>query len=203
MPDLPDLLILRHGETEWNREGRMQGVLDSALTAEGEAQARAQGEILARHGVEGFDWLSSPQGRALRTAEIARAAPVATDPRLREIGMGGWTGLLRDEIAVRHPEFFGPEAAPLAYYGHAPEGETLDALAGRLRALLAALERPTVLVTHGVTSRMLRCLALDLPIGAFAHLEGGQGVVYRIAGGTYERLEREGVVAQSLPQDGV
>ena len=50
----PDLLILRHGETEWNLAGRMQGAMDSPLTAKGRAQAAAQARLLARHGIDGW-----------------------------------------------------------------------------------------------------------------------------------------------------
>lgn len=195
-----EVLILRHGETEWNREGRMQGGRDSPLTALGAAQARQQGEILRRRDLTGFDWVSSPQGRALHTATLARGAAPRTDSRLREIGMGRWSGCLRDEIAAQAPAYFAPNAAPMAWYGHAPEGESLAALAARLREFLADLTGPAVIVTHGVTSRMLRCLLLGLPITDFSRLEGGQGVVYRLAPGCYERLEPGGPVPQHRPE---
>lgn len=202
MSGAPELFILRHGETEWNRAGRMQGGLDSPLTARGAAQAEAQGRILRAFGIGGIGWISSPQGRARQTAEIARGAGVETDDRLREIGMGDWAGLLREEIAASVPDLFAPDAAPLAWYGHAPGGETLDAVAARVAAFLATLDGPRVVVTHGITSRMLRCAALGLPPEMFRHLEGGQGVVYRIGPSIYERLEDGGAVPQQLPRSG-
>ncbi len=205
MADFPEVLILRHGETEWNRQGRMQGGQDSPLTRRGEGQARAQGLILQRFGVEGFTWVSSPQGRALRTAELARgqAGGIATDARLREISMGDWSGLLREDIARQAPDYFAPEAAMMAWYGNAPGGETLAALAQRLTAFLADLSAPTVIVTHGVTSRALRCLLLGLPVETFNRLEGGQGVVYRVTPEIYERLEQTGKVMQIRPDSGL
>ena len=85
MPDYPELLILRHGETEWNREGRMQGALDSPLTYVGRAQALAQGAALRAAGIGPVRWFSSPQGRALETARLASGeARVTADDRLRE-----------------------------------------------------------------------------------------------------------------------
>lgn len=202
MSETPEFLILRHGETEWNRAGRMQGALDSPLTPAGEAQARLQGAILRRHGVEGHDWLVSPQGRARRTAELAAHglhAALRIDPRLAEIGMGDWAGRLRAEIAASAPHLFAPEAGPLAFYGHAPGGESLAALAARVRALVEAEPGPAVIVTHGITSRMLRCQLLGLPPERFAALDGGQGVVYRIRGKLYERLTASGAEALRAP----
>jgi len=181
----PDLLILRHGETEWNLAGRMQGEMDSPLTATGRAQAGAQQRILTRFGIDGWNVWSSPQGRAAATARIAlgtRADDVRTDPRLSEITMGEWTGLQRSAIAAAAPHLFESEM-DLIWYDHAPGGEGIEALFARTGAFLAELKVPGVIVTHGITSRMLRCHALGLEPGAFAELPGGQGVVYHLSGG--------------------
>ena len=200
MPDFPELLILRHGETEWNRQGRMQGALDSPLTDAGRQHARDQGRVLRRLGVTSHNWYCSPQGRARETARLASGdGPVTPDERLREIGMGDWSGRTRDEIAAVAPEYFSPDSPPLAYYGHAPGGETPAAVADRLRPFLETLAGPAVIVTHGVTSRLIRCLALGLPVSAFAALEGGQGIVYRVAPGVYQRLSLQGVEELELP----
>ena len=102
---LPELYIIRHGETEWNRAARMQGGLDSALTELGRAQADQVAETLA--GVihpDTHDLWSSPQGRALATAEpISKATgcPVVAVDGLREIHMGDWVGLSRSEIDAK------------------------------------------------------------------------------------------------------
>ncbi|WP_424986164.1 histidine phosphatase family protein [Microbulbifer sp. S227A] len=180
----PEFLILRHGETEWNREGRMQGGLDSVLTAAGQAQARRQNAILRAFGVAGWSWYASPQGRAMNTARIAAEgleAEILADARLREIGVGGWTGMRRSEIAARNPQLF--ETDGLAWYDHAPGGEGLLALASRANEFLRDLRGPAVLVTHGITSRVIRCLAQGLPVEAFDTIGGGQGVVYHIRNG--------------------
>ncbi|GHF53413.1 histidine phosphatase family protein [Seohaeicola zhoushanensis] len=193
MTAFPELLVLRHGETGWNREGRMQGSLDSELTELGQAQARMQNAILRRAGVAGFDWFVSPRGRTVQTARIASeglGAELNIEPRLAEIDMGLWTGRLHDEIAAEAPELFDP-AAPLAFYHAIPGGERLPEVHDRLAAFLAELRRPAVVVTHGIASRLLRCIALGLPWQAFETLEGGQGVVYRVRAGRSERLVEE------------
>lgn len=187
---IPELLILRHGETEWNRIGRLQGGLDSPLTERGREQARHQGAILrAQPGIERFAWRSSPQGRAMQTAELARGegqGALIPDDRLREIGMGDWAGARRDDLEAQHPELF--QGAFLAWYDHAPGGEGLRGLADRVAGFLADLSAPTVIVTHGITSRVMRCLATGRPHTDLGLVEGGQGVVYRIRGGVSEKL---------------
>jgi len=201
MPDYPELLILRHGETRWNREGRMQGGLDSSLTEKGRAQAKAQNRLIRAAGIGAASCYCSPQGRAMSTARIAlqgHGLEIAPDTRLREIGMGRWSGLLRDDIAAGVPHLFqNPKA--MAWYGHAPEGETLEELAGRVLDFLTGLTGPSVIVTHGITSRVMRSLILGLPVSNFAALEGGQGVVYRLAPGIYEKRTLQGVTDLGYP----
>ena len=180
----PDLMILRHGETEWNLEGRMLGELDSPLTSRGRAQAAAQGRILAAHGIDGWACWASPQGRAAETARIAlgaRATAVQHDTRLTEIRMGDWTGKRRSEIADLVPHLFRSDT-DLQWYDSAPGGEGSEAIYARSGEFLATLTGPSVIVTHGITSRMLRCHALGLEPGAFSDLPGGQGVVYHLSG---------------------
>lgn len=191
MPRVPELYILRHGETEWNAQGRMQGALNSALTPQGKAQAARQAEILAGIDLDGFDILCSPQGRAFETAAIALARQVShlrTDDRLSEIGVGEWAGQLRSELAVGRDYVDGPDGA-LELYELAPQGEGFPALEVRCAAFLAALERPSVLVTHGITSRMLRAIATGAGAAGLADMGGGQGVVFHLLNGVQKRLE--------------
>ena len=179
-----EFLILRHGQTEWNCAERMQGRLDSALTELGRDQAARQAEILRDFGVAGWDWYASPQGRAMATAQIAQGdhqAEITVDARLSEIDLGDWTGKVRSEIRAEVPALF--EAGELGWYDHAPGGEGLAGLAARAGAFMAGLQGPSVIVTHGITSRVIRCLALGLPVNAFGSLPGGQGVAHHVCDG--------------------
>ncbi|WP_299614326.1 histidine phosphatase family protein [uncultured Tateyamaria sp.] len=190
----PDLLILRHGETEWNRAGRMQGEADSPLTDRGRAQAAAQGRLLGQMDLTRWGMWTSPLGRCLQTAAIAlgdQAGMARQDRRLIEITLGDWTGKLRTEIAAEAPLLF--EAGDgMDWYDHAPGGEGLEGLYARTGAFLADLEQPAVIVTHGITSRMMRCHYLGLEPAAFADLPGGQGVIYRMADGAQSCLAEGG-----------
>ncbi len=177
----PELYILRHGQTVWNAEDRMQGWDNSPLTPRGERDAARQGEILREIDLTGFRALCSPSGRAIQTAGIA-VAPVMgmieTDMRLREIGVGDWTGVARADL----PPVDGPDGY-LAHYESAPNGEGHAKLRLRCEAFLADRTGPTVLITHGITSRMIRTI-LTNPAGMGpADVQGGQGCVYHVKNG--------------------
>ena len=186
----PDLIVIRHGQTEWNLEGRWQGSQDSPLTAKGEAQARAMGDIVAREGITARSHATfvSPLGRAQATARLAFGPnwPVTTEKRLREIGVGQWEGWLISKVV----EAVGvdDDASPYALYQAAPGGEGLEALRARVLDFLATLTGPSVLVTHGITSRMIRTLATGRDLDRFDELPGGQGIVFRVRDGEHEAL---------------
>jgi probable phosphoglycerate mutase len=187
----PDVFILRHGETFWNAENRMQGGLNSALTDKGLAQAARQFALLADCDLTGFAAISSPQGRAFQTAGIAVAPHIAmirTDDRLREIGVGEWQGRLRAELKAEGPVTDGPDG-PIALYEQAPQGEGFDRLEARCRAFLDDLAGPSVLVTHGITSRMLRTILLGTGRAALGQLPGGQGNVFHVKDGVQTLIE--------------
>ncbi|MEL7212571.1 MAG: histidine phosphatase family protein [Pseudomonadota bacterium] len=175
----PELFVLRHGETEWNVEGRLQGALDSALTQTGRAQAKHQAALLSAAQIKA-PLYSSPQGRALDTAHIianALSCDVVQAPALREVSMGAWDGQLISDVAPDQPEDH------LLWKFGAPRGEALDALRARLLDFVAQLEGPAILVTHGVTSRVLRGAVLGVPDDQLTRLAGGQGVVFRLKDG--------------------
>lgn len=101
------ILLIRHGETAWNAEKRLQGHLDIALNAEGERQAALLGAALAGEPIDHI--ISSDLQRARQTAEAlarVRGAQVGIDPALRERCYGGFEGLLYSEIAARFPREF-------------------------------------------------------------------------------------------------
>lgn len=191
----PELMILRHGQTEWNLEGRMQGNLDSRLTSEGVAQAQAQNAILKRADLAGWRAYSSPQGRAVASAEIAFESvldEVTTDPDLVEIGVGEWAGQLRVDLVAALPASValadGPDG-PVGLYAHAPNGEGLAALRTRATRFLDRLNGPSIIMTHGITSRMLRAVVLNLPNEKLGQLPGGQGVIYHLRDRDQFRLD--------------
>lgn len=174
---VPDLWVMRHGETEWNVARRMQGRSDSALTARGRAQAARQAELVA--GIDAAR-LASPQGRACETARIVFAGqPFATDLRLAEICVGDWTGRIADELRAEAPAAFA--GTRLGWYDHAPGGEGFPGLRARVRDLLADLCGPTIIVTHGITLRMIRAELTGEDLHADVHFD--QGAVHLIRSG--------------------
>ena len=178
--EFPILYFLRHGETEWNRDGRLQGHLDSPLTDEGLRQARAQNAILRRHAPSDATAYSSDSGRTMETSRLALeglSIPLTIDARLREVALGDWQGLTVEEIE-RDWGFLTEDRDPFDWKFDAPKGETLAELTARSRDVLEALTGPTVIVTHGMTSRVMRCIALGIPTTDLGALPGGQGVVH-------------------------
>ena len=179
---LPDLYLMRHGETEWNRQGRMQGRLDSALTDRGVEQARRQAQLIAE--IDGTRY-ASPQGRAMQTAEIVFAGqPFTDDDRLCEIDVGTFAGRMFDDLRLRHPDLF--TGAPHDWYDRTPEGENFARLEARCQDFLSALRAPSLIITHGITLRMLRILALGQPVARIGDLTVEQGAVHVIRNGAYE-----------------
>src|SRR5258708_38497662 len=160
--------LVRHGETEWNLTRRYQGWNDSPLTRRGVAQAEAIGRQLARMPeAQGVPVVASPLGRARRTAELIQAArsdlsAIAFDERLKEISIGSWDGLDRNEIEALAPGIFDGNDGE--WYFRTPDGETYDAFAERIDAWLAEQgERALIAVAHGIVTRVLRGLYARLP----------------------------------------
>ena len=187
----PEIIVLRHGQTAWNRSGRMQGELDSPLTSLGETQARAMGRALARAGIGPATHLfrSSPRGRALATAKLAFPEGVrpVEDERLAEISVGLWTGLTRGEIVAATPPL-SHASSIVDFYSAAPSGEGFGSLCGRCTGFLNDLSGPSVIVTHGVTSLMLRAMATSRGIDSIDNLPDEQGAVYRVRDGEHDML---------------
>ena len=173
MPTVADTLLIaiRHGETEWNSQGRFQGHLNSGLNAEGLAQAAALAERLAG---ERFDLLlSSDLGRALQTASaiaMRTGHEVVVEPRLRERRMGIFQGLTPAEVLARYPDEYARFRTGDPDYV-IPEGESMRQLFERsvacfteLAARHAGLTLATV--THGGVLAMLYRHARAMPLEA-------------------------------------
>lgn len=107
---MPALVLLRHGQSQWNLENRFTGWVDVDLTAQGEAEAKKGGELIAAAGIEFTRAYTSVQTRAIRTATLALTAakqlwiPLTKDWRLNERHYGGLTGLDKAETAAKHGE---------------------------------------------------------------------------------------------------
>jgi broad specificity phosphatase PhoE len=189
------ILLVRHGETEWNLERRYQGRLDSPLTERGVAQAHAGGRLIGSLPDAAFVRIvASPLGRALRTAQIIREHLVSgpdlmIDNRLREISVGSWDGLTYSDVALRSPGIFDG-AGRHDWYFRSPDGDTYEAFAARVAEWLreAVEQRLLVAVTHGIVSRVLRGLYAGLPREVALVLPVPQDKVFRLSGGVIEEL---------------
>ena len=184
---LPPLIILRHGQTEWNVEGRVQGRQDSPLTELGRQQATAQGRLLQPL-LESYPdarIVCSPLGRTRATATIVLRGitkPMTLDVRLQEVSAGEWEGITREVIFSE----FGDEAGlktEFDLFTKAPGGETEAQLQARCQAFLDDQTGPVVAITHGVTSLMLRGLAQGMTSDEMAELPRKQGCIYLVENG--------------------
>lgn len=187
------IYYIRHGETEWNATGRLQGGRNIPLNERGRAQAAEAGgilgELLARDGRDhaGLPFVASPLGRARETMELMRhaiGAPAegyALDERLREIGWGQWEGFTLSEMAAAQPEAFAARSAD-KWRVAAPGGESYAALTLRVEEWLKSLSGDTVAVAHGGTMRALMVAlgAESTENAADRYIE--QGVVYVFEG---------------------
>jgi probable phosphoglycerate mutase len=185
----PTIYYIRHGETAWNAEGRLQGTLDIPLNDRGRAQAshvgHVLGDLLARDGHDraSLPYVSSPLGRARQTMELARGVlelppgDYSLDNRLREIGYGVWEGSTLAEMRVADPELYAKRQT--AKWTMAPEGgETYASVQLRMRDWYDSLLVDTVTVAHGGTCRALMVsLGIETPHSA-ADLYIEQGAVY-------------------------
>lgn len=195
---VPTIYFLRHGETEWNALGRLQGTRDIPLNARGRGQAVHAAGVLAdlfRH--DGKDraalpYVSSPLGRARQTMELVRGklelplADYSLDDRLREIGYGSWEGLTLAESQATDPEVYARRLADK--WTVAPSGgETYAAVQLRMLDWYESLLVDTVAVAHGGTCRALMvALGLETPASA-AELYIEQGAVYVFREGRLEK----------------
>ena len=192
----PTLYLLRHGETEFNVEGRLQGQQDSPLTARGRVQARAHGALLKTLIAEPEAWrvVASPLGRALHTARLACAAlglpeaAIETDPRLKEIAYGDWEGLTYNQIEVSDPDNWAARERDRWGYA-APGGESYAMVALRAGAFLDAARGNTIVVGHGGTGRVLRGLYCRLAPPEIKTLEQPQDAIHRLTQRTITRID--------------
>ncbi|WP_299811299.1 histidine phosphatase family protein [uncultured Roseibium sp.] len=194
----PELLIfIRHGQTDWNAEGRMQGQRDIPLNATGKAQATGNGERLKAFleaeniPLDMLDFVASPLGRTRMTMELLRSALGADpatyrlDDQLKEITFGDWEGHTLEELADVEPELIVQRRADK--WGFVPPGgESYEMLTGRIGPWLRSVDRPSVVVSHGGVFRVVRGLLEGLEKTATPKLDVPQDKVFVWRDGRFE-----------------
>jgi len=195
----PELYFIRHGQTDWNAEGRYQGSKDIPLNAIGRAQADLNGkllrQLLERDGrkPDEFTWHVSPLSRTMETMSRVRAAfdiplPEAMpDSRLVEISFGIYEGRLHAELAAGEMAIAGERDASFWDF-RPPQGESYEDVAQRVLSFAATLKGPAIVVAHGGILRILRRLIEDFPVeravnwfppqDSVVHFIDGKSVVY-------------------------
>ncbi|GAA3123484.1 histidine phosphatase family protein [Streptomyces rameus] len=182
-----DLLLVRHGETEWSRSGQHTSWTDLPLTGHGEEQAKSLAPLLT--GRTYTHALASPLSRALRTAELAGIPAVEPEPDLREWDYGGYEGITTAEIHRTRPGWDlwtdGVPPGPEGHPGESPEqaGARADRVLARVDAALTEDAGDVVLVAHAHFLRVLTARRLGLP--------PAEGRLFQLATGTVSRLSTE------------
>jgi broad specificity phosphatase PhoE len=180
-----ELILLRHGETEWSKAGRHTGRTDIPLTPGGEAAATALAPLLARRDIVAA--FSSPAQRSARTAELAGLTDVKQDPDLWEWDYGGYEGLTTAQIREQRPGWYlwqdGVIQGDAAHPGEtvAQVGERVDRVLARVESVLA--DGDVALVAHGHVLRVLTARWL--------RLEPSDGKLFRLDTGTVSTLGHE------------
>ena len=180
-----DLLLVRHGETEWSVSGQHTSFTDLPLTQRGEEQAKSLAPLLAGRAFARI--LTSPLGRAIGTAELAGLSGAVPDPELHEWDYGGYEGITTVEIHRTRPDWYlwtdGVPQGPPGHPGESP-GE-VGARADRVLARIAPgiAEGDVILVAHAHFLRVLTARHLGL--------SAAEGRLFQLATGTLSRLSTE------------
>jgi probable phosphoglycerate mutase len=178
------IYFIRHGETDWNAEARLQGQRDVPLNDRGRAQAEAAAAQLAAStpDVAALDYVASPLGRTRETMERLRAAlgldaaAYRVDDRLKELTFGGWEGLTWKEVRARDPR--GAAARERDKWGFVPPGgESYADLLRRIAPAFDAMVGDTVVVSHGGVARAALALRDAVAREAAPRLDIWQGRV--------------------------
>ncbi len=201
MADLvwPEFYFVRHGETDWNAEGRYQGSQDIPLNDRGRGQAALNGELLqqllARSGrvPTDFSWYVSPLGRTRETMNLVRSRlgeplpDLTIDPRLVEVSFGDYEGHLHTELASGAMAIAGERDASFWDF-RPPNGESYADVAKRVTDFGSSLTGPSIIVSHGGILRVLRALIEGFPHeravnwfppqDSVVHFLDGKSVVY-------------------------
>ncbi|MEO3998423.1 histidine phosphatase family protein [Mesorhizobium sp. CAU 1732] len=189
--------FVRHGETDWNAEGRLQGQVDTDLNAKGRSQADRNGRKLAEliSDPSKFDFVASPLRRTRDTMEHIRTQmnlppkDYRTDPVLVEVHFGDWQGHTFEELEATEPGcFVRREVDKWNFLPPGAGAESYDDLAERIRPWFEGLQRETVCVTHGGIVRSVFRLTETMTQGECAALIIPQDRVLRLQDGRLDWL---------------
>jgi broad specificity phosphatase PhoE len=193
----PLCYFVRHGQTAWNAELRLQGQADTDMTDLGRRQAVRNGRRLAQlvASPQDFDFVASPLKRTCETMELIRAEMglpprgYRTEPQLMEVHFGDWQGFTYAELEERQP---GCTAARFqnkwGFVAPGKGGESYQMLLDRVKPWLETIGKPTVCVTHGGVIRILFRLFEDMPATDAAAMEVTQDRVLRLKDSRLEWL---------------
>ena len=187
-PSGTELILIRHGETEWNRERRIQGHTDIGLSAAGLDQARQLATRLASEPIRAL--YTSDLARARETASLladALALPPRMTPLLREVGFGAWEGLTVSELEARWPDEYAAWRQDSVTY-RPPEGERIEELQQRSMAAVAEIltahpgERVAVF-GHGGSVKAILCALMGFSLSIWRRLRVDNTSISRLVFG--------------------
>jgi len=189
-PSRPTIYFIRHGETDWNLEGRLQGQKDIPLNDVGRVQAEEAArrlQTLAPH-VEDLAYIASPMTRTRETMEILRETlglhpeSYKLDERLVELTFGAWEGLTWKEVRKAEPALAALREQDKWHYAPPGGGESYAMLVDRIRPFLDDITRDTVVVAHGGVARAFLSICCGVSSRQAASLDIWQGRVLVIEG---------------------
>ncbi len=191
----PTIYFVRHGQTDWNVEQRLQGQMDIPINDTGRGQAAANGRALVNliGDPNSYRYIASPLGRTRETMNIIRGElglpfeGYETDDRLREISFGDWETFTFQELKKTEPERVAQRRADKWNF-RAPRGESYVMLLERVKAWLPYVREDAVVVCHGGILRVLEHHLNGTPSDVVAQAAIPQDRIYRWSGDKAEWL---------------
>lgn len=192
---MPTLYFLRHGETDWNVEGRLQGQTDIGLNAKGKLQAAGIGAAIRQGRIAGLEarmlagmpFIASPMARTVHTMAIVREGLGLTredftrDDRLKEISFGEWEGKTWRE--VQEVDAGRARARDRDKWGYVPPGgESYDMVRARVADWLATIDGDACVVAHGGIARVLLVLLAEMAMDRAVNADIWQGKLLELSG---------------------
>jgi broad specificity phosphatase PhoE len=191
-------VLIRHGQTDWNKRGKLQGQKDIPLNALGRDQARRNGKRLKQLLEEekqlvGVQFVSSPLSRTRETMTVVLEPlglsldDVMLEDALKEVSFGRWEGFDLDEVKRRDPEGYRARKTD-RWDSVPPEGESYGMLASRVRGWAETLDGPTVAVAHGGVIRVMIAMTQGTTAGIFGKAPPHQDRILLFADGGHRWL---------------